>query len=143
MAKKPDTDAFADMFARFGRDLKMPAVDVDAMLEHHRKNLEALQKSAAASAGGAAAVMARQKEILESSLHEITEMAQSFKASGSPQQVLAEQARLARKAFDTALTNAGEVAEMMSKSGTESVDILRARIREAMDEIRSAYEKRS
>jgi len=39
-------------------------------------------------------------------------MAQSFRAPGKPQDVLAEQARLARKAFETALDNAGEVAEM-------------------------------
>ena len=40
------------------------------------------------------------------------------------------------------MKNAGEVAEIVKKSGTESVDILRARIKDAMDEIREGYEKK-
>ena len=41
-----------------------------------------------------------------------------------------------------ALRNAGEVAEVMKKSGTESVEILRERIRESMEEIREGYERK-
>ena len=143
MAKKPTTDSFSEMFGQFGRDLKMPGVDVDAILDHHRKNLEALQKSAAASASGATSVLTRQKEILEASMHDITEMARSFQVPGTPQDVMTRQAQFARRAFETAVANASEVASLVNKSGTESVEILRARIREAMDEIRSAYDKKS
>ncbi|TIX05719.1 MAG: phasin family protein, partial [Mesorhizobium sp.] len=32
MAKQPDSDSFLDMFSRFGRDLKMPNVDVEAII---------------------------------------------------------------------------------------------------------------
>ena len=55
MAKQPDSDSFLDMFSRFGRDLKLPNVDVQAILDHHRKNLEALEKSARASAAAGSA----------------------------------------------------------------------------------------
>ena len=55
---------------------------------------------------------------------------------------MAKQAEFARKSFETALKNAGEVAEMVRKSGTESVEILRERIKDAMAEIRSGYEKK-
>ncbi|TJV27578.1 MAG: phasin family protein, partial [Mesorhizobium sp.] len=48
MAKRPESDSFIDMFGRFGRDLKLPNVDVEAILSHHRKNPEALEKSARA-----------------------------------------------------------------------------------------------
>ncbi|MES0135726.1 phasin family protein, partial [Mesorhizobium sp. M0016] len=41
-----------------------------------------------------------------------------------------------------ALKNAGEVAELVKKSGTESIEILRSRIKEAMEEIRSGYDKK-
>jgi phasin family protein len=140
MAKQPESDSFLDMFSRFGRDLKVP--NVEAILNHHRKNLEALEKSAKASAAGASSLLSRQREILQDTLREITDMAQSYRASGDPQELMTKQAAFARKSFETALKNAGEVAELVKKSGTESVEILRDRIKEAMEEIRAGYEKK-
>ncbi|WP_421912645.1 phasin family protein [Mesorhizobium sp.] len=142
MAKQPDSDSFMDMFGRFGRDLKVPNVDVEAILAHHRKNLEALEKSARASAAGASSLMSRQREILQDALREITDMAQSYRAPGNPQELMAKQTEFARKSFEAALKNAGEVAELVKKSGTESVEILRERIKAAMEEIRAGYEKK-
>ena len=142
MAKRPESDTFIDMFGRFGRDLKLPNVDVDAILSHHRKNLEALEKSARASAAGASSLLSRQREMLQDTLHEIADMAQSYRAPGDPRELMAKQAAFARKSFETALKNAGEVAELARKSGTESVEILRERIKEAMEEIRSGYDKK-
>lgn len=143
MAKQPEHHSFMDMFAKFGEELKMPKVDVDAILDHHRKNLEALEKSARATAAGASSIMARQREMLEASLHEISDMAQSYRTPGMPKDMMAKQADFARKSFETAVKNAGEVADMMKKSGGESLDILRDRIKEAVSEIRQGYDKKS
>ena len=142
MAKKTDDDSFLDMFSRLGQDLKMPSVDVDAILSHHKKNLEALEKSARATASGASAVMAKQREALQDALREVTDMAQSFRAPGNAQEFMSKQADFARKSFEAAVKNASEVAETVKKSGSESIDILRERIRDAMEEIREGYEKK-
>ena len=142
MAKQPESDSFMDMFGKFGRDLKVPNVDVEAILAHHRKNLEALEKSARTGAAGASSLLSMQREMLQDTLREITEMAQSYRASGNPQELMAKQTEFARKSFEAALKNAGEVAELAKKSGTESVDILRTRIKEAMEEIRAGYDKK-
>lgn len=142
MAKQPDSDSFMDMFGRFGRDLKVPNVDVEAILAHHRKNLEALEKSARASAAGASSLISRQREMLQDTLREITDMAQSYRAPGNPQELMAKQTEFARKSFEAALKNAGEVAELVKQSGTESVEILRERIKAAMEEIRAGYDKK-
>jgi len=142
MTKKSESDSVLDMFTQFGRDLKMPSVDIEGILAHHRKNLEALEKSAKATASGATTLMNKQREILQDSLREITDMAQSYRAPGNPQEMLAKQAEFAKKSFETAVKNAGEVAEIVKKSGTESVEVLRARIRDAMEEIRETYDKK-
>ena len=140
MAKQPESDSFLDMFSRFGRDLKVP--NVEAILSHHRKNLEALEKSAKAGAAGASSLLSKQREMLQDTLREITDMAQSYRAPGDPQELITKQAAFARKSFEAALKNAGEVADLVKKSGTESVEILRDRIKEAMEEIRAGYEKK-
>ena len=140
MAKQPDSDSFLDMFSRFGRDLKVP--NVEAILAHHRKNLEALEKSVRAGAAGATSLLSRQREMLQDTLREVSDMAHNYKAPGNPQELMSKQAEFAKKSFEAALKNASEVAELVKKSGTESVEILRERIKEAMEEIRSGYEKR-
>ncbi|SFO89604.1 phasin family protein [Mesorhizobium sp. NFR06] len=142
MAKQPDSDSFLDMFSRFGRDLKLPNVDVQAILDHHRKNLEALEKSARASAAGASSVLAKQHEMVQNAMHEITRMAQNYQAAGNPQDLMTKQAEFARRSFETTLKNASEVADLVRKSSTESIEILRDRITDAMAEVRAGYEKK-
>ncbi|MFU0503342.1 phasin family protein [Pseudaminobacter sp. NGMCC 1.201702] len=142
MAKQPESDSFLDMFSKFGQDLKMPRMDVEAILAHHRKNLEALQKSFSASASGASAVMARQRAALQETLHDMAEMAQSYRAANAPREMMTRQADFAHRMFEAAVRNASEVSAIVSKSGNESIDILRQRIRESMEEIRRGYEDR-
>jgi phasin family protein len=143
MARKPEeTDSIFDAFSKLGSDLKLPKVDVEAILAHNRKNLEALEKSAKATAAGASSLLAKQREVLQETLREVSDMAQSFRVRGNPQEFMARQADFARRSFEAAVKNAGEVAEIVKKSGSESIDILRARIREAMEDIRSGFEGR-
>ena len=142
MAKKSASESIRDMFSKLGHDLKMPEVDIEAILSHHRKNLEALEKSAKASASGASAVMNRQREMLQKTMQEVTEMAHSFRAPGNPQEMMAKQADFAKRSFEAAVKNAGEMSELVKKSSADSIEILRARIRESMEEIRQGYEKR-
>ncbi len=143
MAKKPEPENFMDMFSKLGEGLRLPNMDVEKILAHHRKNLEALQKSASATANGASSLMARQREVLQETLREITDMAQDFRGSGNPQDAVAKQVEFARKSFEAAVKNAGEAAEIVRKSGSESIEVLRSRIKEAMDEVREAFEKKS
>ena len=89
MAKKPEeTDSIFDLFPKLGSDLKLPKVDVEAILAHNRKNLEALEKSAKATAAGASSLLAKQREVLQDTLREVTDMAQSFRVPGNPQEMM-------------------------------------------------------
>lgn len=142
MAKQPEKNDFLEMFSQLGKDLKVPAVDVESILDHHRKNLEALQQAASASVTGASSVMAKQREALQQGMQDITEMMHSLRGSGGPQEAISKQTEFARKSFESAVRHAGEVGEIVRKSGQESTEILRERIKAAMQEIREAYEKR-
>lgn len=137
MARKNDTESVIDMFARLGQDLKLPSMDVERIIEHHRKNLEALQQSAQSASAGASAVATKQREILERTLQQITEMAELYRPPLNPQDLVAKQVDFARKSFETAIENAGEMAQLMRKSSDETLEILRKRIREGMEEISS------
>lgn len=141
MAKKPESNPFTEMFEKFGRDLNLPQVDVEKMLESQRKNLEALQKSAAASAAGASALIDKQRKNLEQALAEVARVAETYRAGAAPQDFMAKQTELARKSFDSALKNVEEAAEIVRKASDEAIEVLRKRIRESAEEIRQGFER--
>jgi phasin family protein len=143
MARKSDTESVIDMFARLGQDLQLPAVDIERVIEHHRRNLEALQQSAESATAGASAVMAKQREMLENTLRQITEMAEDYRPPLNPQDLVAKQVDFARKSFETAVENATEMAELVSKSSDETLEILRKRIREGMQELREGFARKN
>lgn len=142
MAKKTESDSFIDMFKTFGQDLKMPSVDVDRIIEHHRRNLETLEKTAKAATAGASQIMSKQRDILQETLKEVTDMAQSFRTPGNPQEMMARQADFARRSFETAIKNAADMAEVVRQSSTETIEILRERIKEAMEEMREGMDRK-
>ncbi|MBN9076813.1 MAG: phasin family protein [Rhizobiales bacterium 65-79] len=133
---------FIDMFARLGQDLKLPSMDIERVIEHHRRNLEALEQSAGTALTGAGAIMKRQREMLQETLDEISAMARDYRAPNSPRELVEKQTDFARKSFETAVRNTSEMTDLVRKSGSESLDILRQRIRDGMAEIREGYEKR-
>ncbi|PZO73931.1 MAG: phasin family protein [Mesorhizobium amorphae] len=136
-----DTQAnpFLDMFRHLGESLHLPKVDVDSVLESHRKNLEALEQSARIAASGTMDLFNRQREAVEQGMREAAEMAGNLKPSGNPQEFVGRQADWARRSLEAAVSNAGEMAEIVRRSGTESVDVLRKRVRESMEEAMSGF----
>lgn len=142
MAKKAQSESLIDMFARLGRDLHMPDLDVASVIEHNRRNLEAFERSARAAGAGASKLLERQREMLQEALGDIKDMSAHLRAGGDPQEFVSKQAEFARKGFETAVRNTGEVADLVARSSGEALDILRNRIKEGLEEIRQGVEKR-
>jgi phasin family protein len=136
MAEKTIMDMFADM----GKQFNLPKIDYDALIETHRKNIDALQKSAAAAAQGGGALMARQQEIFTDVMRQSRELVAEFKPGGSPQEIAAKQAELARRSFDAVVKNTRDIAELMQKSSSEATAIIMNRVRESIAEARAAIE---
>ena len=144
MAKNnPSRNSILDMFSKFGSDMKLPKIDVEAVLGHHRKNLEALEKSARAAAAGASSVAAKQREALQQTLSEIAEMARRLLPAANAQDFMSRQAEFARKSFrGGGQERRRSLRKSCGNPAREAVEILRERIEEAMKEVRSGVEDR-
>jgi phasin family protein len=138
MADKTILDMFADM----GKQMRMPQIDYEALLESHRKNIDAMQRSAAVLAEGGRAVFAKQQEILSEVMQETRQLIADFKPTGSAQEVAAKQAELARRAFEATVKNTKDIAELIRKSSSEAPKIIFERMRESVAEARAAIESR-
>ncbi len=126
-----------DMTKMLG-DVKIPGFDMQAVMDAQRKNIEALTAANQAAVQGMQAVAQRQAEILSQTINEVSTIAQQLaNASTNPQELTTKQAEIARKAFEQALANARELAEIVSKSNTEAFAIINKRVTESLQELKS------
>src|SRR5260370_41435783 len=91
------TQSWIEMLKKFGSDLNLPKVDVDKLIEMHRKNIDALEQSAQVASGGAESLADKQREMIETAFREAAAMAPDFRPTGDPKGVVAKQTGLAKK----------------------------------------------
>jgi len=135
---KPVTDMM-----RMLADFRLPAMmDMDALAAAQRRNLEALSAANKVALEGAQAVARRHMEILQSSMAEMTEAMKSMSSGQeTPQTRAARQAEMLKSAYEKAVGNMKEVADLIQKSNTEALSLLNRRFAEAMDEVKVLVNK--
>jgi phasin family protein len=136
MADKTVMDMFADM----AKQINLPKIDYEAFADIHRKNIEAMQKSATMLSEGGRATVAKQQEILAEVGREAQQMLADFKPGGSPQEVATKQAELAKRVFEATVKNTRDIAELVQKSSGEAPRIILDRMRASFAEARAAVE---
>jgi phasin family protein len=131
-----DPTKMADEFTKMVKQYKLPGVDMDALVASHRKNIEALTTANRVAFEGMQAIAKRQAEILQETMNEATKALDAISKSSSPPEAAAKQAEIAKEAFEKALANMRELAEMVSKSREEATAAINGRISESLDEIK-------
>ena len=122
-------------------DYKLPGVDMDQLLAAQRKNIEALTAANQLAFEGMQAVLRRQTEILRQSMEQASSMVSELMAAGAPEDKVAKNAELAKIAFEKALANMRELAEMVAKSNAEAAEVISKRVSESLDELKVAVQK--
>jgi phasin family protein len=136
MMKDFDPTKMTEKFTQMLKDYKLPGVDVDSIVASQRKNVEALTSANRTVFEGVQAIAKRQAEILQETMNETTKAVDSLSKAGSPGEAAAKQAELAKSAFERALSNMREVAEMASKANEEVASTITGRISSTLDEVR-------
>ena len=116
--------------------LNLPGVNMDALVANQRENLEALSAANRAALEGAKAVGEWQAKILQETMQALTAAIGGLATAGSPQQMVATQAELAKKAFETAVRSMRELADIVTKANQNATEAIVKRIPESLDEIK-------
>jgi phasin family protein len=116
-------------FTKMLQQFQIPGVDFASIIERERKNIEALAEANRIAFEGWQHLVRRQSEILQDSMKRAVEDAKN-------QNALKNGAELARSAFETALANMRELAEMAAKSQRDAFDVIRKRVEENMNALR-------
>ncbi len=116
-------------FAKLMKDFKLPGVDLAAIMEREKKNIEALTEANRIAFEGWQALVHRQGEILQDSIKRAVGTLQGEDAG-------TKRMDMATHAFQTALSNMRELAEMAAKSQKETFDVIRKRVEENVAALR-------
>ena len=118
------------------KDYKLPGIDIDAVVASQRNNVEALANASRAAFEGTQAVAKRQAEILQETMNETAKSFATLGQAGSAPEIAAKQAELAREAFEKAVGNMRELAEMVTKAQQGAIDTMSGRISQSLDELK-------
>ena len=117
-------------FTKLMKDFKLPGVDLATIMDREKKNIEALTEANRVAFQGWQALVHRQAEILQESIKQAVGTVQGEDAG-------TKRMDLASHAFETALSNMRELAEMAIKSQKDAFDIIRKRVEDNVAALRA------
>ncbi|WP_291577337.1 phasin family protein [Bradyrhizobium sp.] len=116
-------------FTKLMKDFKLPGVDLATIMDREKKNIEALTEANRVAFEGWQALVHRQAEILQESIKQAVGTLQGEDAG-------TKRMDMASHAFEAALSNMRELAEMAIKSQKEAFDIIRKRVEDNLAALR-------
>ena len=135
---KATTPDFTNPFGNLDellKQFKVPGVDVNAIIESRRKDMDALIAANQATAAAMQKVAMKQTEILTQALQAAQESAQALAKGVSGAIDPMKQADLTRKAYEKALADMKEVGEIAQKAQTTAMSGITARAQQSVQEM--------
>ena len=121
--------------------MKMPGFDAEAMMAAQQKNMNALVEANKAAAAGYQDLFKKQMQIFEETMAEAQQALKNFDATKIDPEKAKAQGELAKAAFEKALANMQALAESAQKANAEAYEIVSARIKESLNELREMAAK--
>jgi phasin family protein len=138
MTKPQSGDPFSQFAAMF-QQYQLPGVDVSAILEARRKDVEALTEANQAAFGGMQAIQDKQLEILRRALDDFQSIAQQL--ASSPTKPPVNPTDAVQKALHAALADMQDIAQKTQQAQTEAYAIVSKRMEEAVQELKTSLER--
>src|SRR5512133_306653 len=132
-----DPTKMVDEVAKAIKQVNLPGVDVDSLVASQKNNLEAVTSANQIAFQGLQAVAKRQAEILQEMMNEASTAVDSLSKAGSPREIVATSTELAHGAFEHALTNMKQLAELVTKASQEVTSTINTRMLASIDEIKA------
>jgi hypothetical protein len=137
---KPQYDDPFSQFAAMFQQYKLPGLDVSAILDARRKDVEALAEANQVAFGGMQAIQGKQLEILRSALDNFQAIAQQL--ATSPAKPTVGPTDVVQKTLHLALADMQDIAQKTQQAQTQAYAIVAKRMEQAANELRASLEQR-
>ncbi len=129
-------------FRRVMGEWKIPNIDLEAMAQAQRRNLEALTQANQLALESTQSWVKRNLELARQSMEDLQAMLSEItKPDGSMEDRLQRHAEFSRKAIEKGLENFRDLAEFMTKANADAMNVIAKRVSEGLDEVRELAKK--
>jgi phasin family protein len=135
-------NGFFDFSKAFG-DFRVPGLDVEAIADAQRKNLEAMTQANQLAVEGIRALAQRQAEIMQHALEDASVLWRDLMQLSAPEDRLVKQTEAAKQAFDKGMANMRELNELGTKAGIDVFSVVARRVSESFDDVRLYAKKQA
>ncbi|MEM5450150.1 TIGR01841 family phasin [Paraburkholderia sp. BR14263] len=128
------THLFAEYTKVLGQ-FKLPGVDVAAILESRRKDIEALAQANSAALAGVQSLGLKQAEILRTTMTELQSLVAKLGAQGAAPG--ANAGEVVQQALHKALVDMQELADTAYRAQSDSIAVVTKRVAEHVEELKA------
>jgi phasin family protein len=120
-------------FTKLFEQFKLPGIDLNAVLESRRKDIDALAAANRTALEGAQSLAQKQLDVLRTTIDEVQSMLKKSKDVPAP----AAARELVSQAVQRAFTNMRELADVAYRSQSEAVAVVSRRVQENIEELKT------
>ena len=125
-------------FAKLLEQFKLPGVDMNSIVESRRKDIEALAEAGQVALKGAASIAEKQAAFVQTVVSDVGTNLRRLSESGASSATLTE---AAKQSVEKALAALRDLAETTGKSQSAAIDVINARAKASLEEIRAQFKK--
>ena len=138
-----DLSKMAEMFEQneFTKMFEMPemgAMSGNALVDGPRKNIEAMMKAQQVASDGYQTVFEKQVSMMHDVFSGLQGQVAEMSKAPSATDVATQQVEAAKKAYEGAMANLNEMAEIAQKANTDAFAVIKDRVEESLTELKTA-----
>jgi phasin family protein len=134
---------FADIdFTKIAGDFKMPAMNVESMVEAARKNFTTLTTVNTSAVESMKAIAQRQGDMVRAAMEDLSKHGSEVLAAATVEEKAAKQIDFVQKSYEAAIANSKELADLYSKGHADALSALSQRVSELTEEVKAAIAKK-
>lgn len=143
-----DAEKMKEMFAmpdmeKMFEGMKMPNVDMEAMMQAQQKNMAALVEANKVAMAGYQEIYKRQVALVEESMARAKDQIAELQGQPMSPDQAQKNMETVKSSFDKMLADLKELTEMAQEANTEAFNIVKGRFEEALAEFKTAADKMS
>ncbi len=114
--------------------------DMGALMETHRKNIEAFTEAQQIAMQNMQSIAQFQSEMMTQIVTDNTTLARQILTEGTPEEKVSRQADMVKKSYERSVTNLTELSEMVAKSNREAGEVITKRVTSSLTEFKAGLE---
>lgn len=130
-----------EMIKKLSEGLKVPMINVEQVVDHQRRNVEVIAANSQVAVESVTALVAKQRDILQSTFTDAQSVAKKISFPTHPQAVVKAQSEFTQRTLDTLIASSCEMVAIIHASQLQMFGLLQQRMTQGAEDLRANLSK--